>query len=128
MAVPKQPQRILVTDDVEEIVTVWKVNLEAEGYEVQGTTDSREALEWARTWPPDLITTDILKPVWDGLELIQRLKADPATQAIPVLVISAWGGESLNRPKVLAAGAAAVLAKPVDPEELVETVRNLLKR
>jgi len=122
-------KRILVSDDTEAIGVIWQSNFEAEGYEVRLSLDSRETLELASSWQPHLITTDILKPEIDGVELVRRLKADDVTKHIPVVIISATAGDPEFRhlsERAVEAGACAVIAKPVDPPALLELVREVL--
>ena len=87
--------------------------------------DGEDALAAAADWQPDLIICDTMMPGMDGAAFLQRLRADPATASFPVAILSA-----LARPRDVAAmkalGAAAVIAKPFDPERLAETVRRHL--
>lgn len=95
-----------------------RVNLESEGYEVIEARDGAEALERVQEGRPDLIVTDLMMPVMGGRELIERLRSDPETATIPIVVLSANSN--------LESGSAdAALSKPFDLDVLVETVQTL---
>ena len=80
---------ILVVEDDADILAVLISSLEGEGYAVVGAGDGRQALEWARSVPVDLILLDMMLPVMSGYDALAALKANPVTAAIPVLGISA---------------------------------------
>lgn len=84
--------------------------------------DGNAALEQARQEPPDLVILDLLLPGLDGLQLLRRLRADPRTEGVPVLVFSALLAEDPSR----AAGADAFLPKPLHRPVFLATVRRLL--
>jgi CheY-like chemotaxis protein len=111
--------RILVVDDEpDERFLVGRV-FRREGHEVAEAGDGAAALKVVLAWLPDLVVTDIMMPVMDGVEFIRRLRADAATAAIPILVAS---GDTH-----LAKAADAVLTKPYDNNRLVEIARGLLE-
>ncbi|MEL6553462.1 MAG: ATP-binding protein [Cyanobacteria bacterium J06621_11] len=113
-----QKRTILVVDDRWENCSVIFNLLEPLGFEIIETADGRQGLEQAQLAHPDLILTDLMMPVMDGFELIDRLLADDALKAIPVIASSASVFES-DQHKCLDAGAAAFLPKPVQTEELL---------
>ncbi|MCU1376164.1 MAG: response regulator receiver protein [Actinomycetia bacterium] len=80
---------VLVVDDDLVILRLLEVNFEMEGFVVWAAADGEEGLEVARTTAPDIIVSDVMMPRMNGLELVARLKADPATAAIPVILLSA---------------------------------------
>ena len=98
--------------------------LEEAGYAVEFTSDGVAALERAQRLRPDIVITEVLVPKLDGLALCRRLKGDPATQGIMVLIFSILAAGSRARE----AGADAFLTKPLAEHHLVETVRRLLAR
>src|SRR3954449_10846855 len=80
--------RVLVVDDSEAIRTLIVVNLELEGYDVRSAVDGEEALEIVARWHPDVVTLDVVMPRLGGFETLQRLRADPATSDIGVVVVT----------------------------------------
>ena len=94
------------------------------GFDVQFANDGKAALEQARSLRPDLVITEILVPHLDGLALCRRLKADPATAHISVLVFSILA----SRARAIEAGADAFLMKPLAEHRLVRTVEELLEK
>ena len=96
--------------------------LEEAGYAVEFTSDGLAALERAQRLRPDIVISEVLVPKLDGLALCRRLKEDPATRGIMVLIFSILAAGSRARE----AGADAFLTKPLAEHHLVETVRRLL--
>lgn len=117
---------VLVVDDEPSNVDLLQGYLEAEGYQVMTAYWGEEALEKAFAQQPDLVLLDVLMPGLDGFEVCRRLKADPRTQFVPVIILTA-----LQEPKDKIAGAEAgadeFLTKPFDRVELLARVRNLLQ-
>jgi DNA-binding response OmpR family regulator len=96
------------------------------GYDPHTIDNGRDALETARRDPPDLMLLDVQMPGLDGFEVAARLKSDPATAAIPIIMLSAMEGRGA-RVIGLQSGAEEYLAKPFDRVELLARVRNLLR-
>jgi CheY-like chemotaxis protein len=117
---------VLVVDDRPDMRYATVRVLEAAGFDVRETATARDALRLARLGL-DLIILDIALNDLDGFEVVRRLRADPATQAIPVVHKTAVFLEENDRRRGLAAGADEYLVEPVPPLVLVETVRRLLK-
>ncbi|MEK7437591.1 MAG: EAL domain-containing protein [Pseudomonadota bacterium] len=122
----KKPARILVVDDEERNRRLLAAMLEAEGYSASQAADGLQAIELARQSPPDLILLDIMMPGMDGYEVARALKADAATKAIPVVMVTALDDRE-SRLRGLEAGAEEFVTKPVDRNELRVRVRNLLR-
>lgn len=80
---------ILVADDDPDILNIVTVSLETQGYEVHRATNGREAVDVARACRPDLILLDMMMPVMSGYEAVAELKADPTTEPIPIVGLSA---------------------------------------
>ncbi len=100
--------------------------LKASGLEVTHASDGAEALEAIHKAPPDLVVLDIVMPRMNGYELCRRLKSDPKTQNVPVVMCS-YKGEEFDRYWGMKQGADAYIAKPFQPIELVGTVKQLLR-
>ncbi|MBU6402985.1 MAG: response regulator transcription factor [Verrucomicrobia bacterium] len=119
--------KILVVDDEPDAVELVEFNLRAAGYETTSAADGAEALRKARASTPDLILLDVMLPEIDGLEVCKLLRRDPATAAIPILMLTARAAE-LDRVLGLELGADDYVTKPFSPRELVLRVKNLLQR
>ena len=117
--------RILLVEDQEMNRDMLTRRLKKRGYEVSIAVDGAEGVERARTELPDLILMDMSLPVMDGWEATRTLKADKATQAIPVIALTAHA-MSTDREKALEAGCDAYETKPVDLPQLLGTMEKLL--
>lgn len=100
--------------------------LQGSGLEVKVASDGVEALEYIQGHPPDLIVLDIVMPRMNGYEVCRRIKSDPITQDVPVVLCSSKG-EEFDRYWGMKQGADAYIAKPFQPTELVGTVKQLLR-
>jgi diguanylate cyclase (GGDEF)-like protein len=118
---------ILVADDDEDIVRFVEVNLRLEGFEVATAPDGEAALRSAYDMLPDLMLLDVMMPKVDGFEVCQRLRSDPRTKNMSVIMLTA---KSLSADKVvgLTAGADDYMIKPFDPVELIARVKSALRR
>lgn len=101
--------------------------LEASGCEVLAATTGAEGLTLARTERPDLILMDIQLPGRDGISLTQELKADPDTREIPVVALTAYAMRG-DRERIMQAGCAGYIAKPIDTQHFAHTVAEFLNR
>ncbi|UCM90501.1 response regulator [Streptomyces marincola] len=119
---PGAVSRVLVVDDSQVIRQLIKVNLELDGFEVVTAADGAECLETVHRFRPDVITLDLVMPRLDGTRTVGRLRVDPRTAAIPLVLVSASAGDGAP------AGIDALLAKPFEPAELVGLVRMLCDR
>jgi CheY-like chemotaxis protein len=120
------PLRALVVDDSAVIRELIGVNLELEGFQVTLACDGQEAVELVTEAAPDVITLDVVMPRLGGFEAVQRLRADPRTAGIPIVIVTARAqGADLERGEVL--GVEAYLTKPFEPAELVEVVTRLAR-
>ena len=118
--------RILVVDDVEPNVRLLEAKLTLEYYEVLTAHDGLTALEIASAERPDIILLDVMMPGMDGFETCRRLKSDPATSHIPVVMVTALDHVS-DRIRGLEAGADDFLTKPVNDLQLMTRVRSLVR-
>ncbi|MGZ5985861.1 MAG: response regulator, partial [Caulobacteraceae bacterium] len=116
--------RILVVDDIEANVRLLEAKLSAEYYDVISATDGVTALAMAAADKPDIILLDVMMPGMDGFQVCRRLKEDPATRHIPVVLITALDGRS-DRIVGLEAGADEFLTKPIDDVVLFARVKSL---
>ncbi|MGI9643310.1 MAG: response regulator [Acidimicrobiia bacterium] len=120
-------ERILVVDDDPDILQFVRLNLELDGFDVDLAGGGREALERAAEAPPDLMLLDVMMPEIDGLSVLRRLRSDPGTSSIPVIVLTARSLAE-DRVKGLDLGADDYITKPFDLEELIARVRTVLRR
>ncbi len=116
--------RVLVVDDDDVIRQLISVNLELEGFEVSTAYDGQDCLDKVKDVDPVVVTLDIMMPRLDGWEAASRLRDDPDTAGIKVVLLSARAQEAdLQRGSRL--GVDAYLTKPFDPDEMIATVRRL---
>ncbi|MCB1228801.1 MAG: response regulator [Verrucomicrobiae bacterium] len=121
---PDPGTEILVIDDDEWIRTLMRRTLEGEGYQVITASDGDEGLRLAKKRFPDAITLDIVMPGLDGWEVLAKLKSDPDTESIPVIMVSVMG----DRSESLALGVEDCLVKPVDLGRLSRVMRRVTGR
>jgi two-component system cell cycle response regulator len=118
--------RILIVDDVAANLRLMEARLNAEYYQVACAQDGQGAIARAREWQPDLILLDVMMPDIDGFETCRRLKNDPRTLHIPV-VMTTMLGQTEERVRGLDAGADDFLTKPVDFTTLLARTRSLVR-
>ena len=119
------PRRVLVIEDDPSAARLIGYILEEAGYEVLTASNGVEGLKRAKEGGPDLVVLEVMLPGVDGFEVCHRLKSDPNTKAVPVLILSAKAREA-DRKVALKAGADDYLAKPADPSDLLRRVEKLL--
>jgi CheY-like chemotaxis protein len=120
------PASILVVDDDPTMRRLISIVLTQAGYRVAEAGDGLEALASVERQPPAGILLDVMMPGLDGLEVCRRLKGDPATAAIPVVLVTALGDAS-HRREGLEAGADEFMAKPVNVSDLLAVVERVLR-
>lgn len=118
---------ILVVEDDLDVARFIELNLELEGFEVYLCHDGPSALSTIASTLPDLVLTDVTMPGLDGIELVRRLRSDPATSNLPVIMLTARG-QSADKVAGLTAGADDYVVKPFDTLELIARVRSTLRR
>ncbi|HEX8471287.1 MAG TPA: response regulator [Brevundimonas sp.] len=116
---------VLIADDDPFLRELLAHKLSAAGYSVSSARHGGEALEQCRSSLPDLIVLDAMMPVTDGFEVLRRLKSDPLTAAVPVIMLTAMKREE-DVVGALKLGAADYLVKPFIPDELVARIGRLL--
>lgn len=117
---------VLVVDDDPVIVNLLQVNFEIEGYDVLAATGGEAGLAQARLGHPDVIVLDVMMPGIDGLEVARRLRDDPETNTIPIILLSAKAQHA-----DIQAGLAVAdeyITKPFEPLELLERVATVIAR
>lgn len=120
-------QKILVVDDDVDTLKLVGTTLEKQGFLIIAAKDGIEALEKVAQHSPDLILLDIMMPKMDGYEVTRRLRGDPATSGIPIILFTAKAQVD-DKVAGLEVGADDYLTKPTHPAELVARVRSILKR
>jgi DNA-binding response OmpR family regulator len=119
--------RILIVDDEPEAVELVEFNLKQAGFDVTCAGDGAEALTKARAELPNLVVLDLMLPEIDGLEICRMLRRDPATAALPIIMLTAKAAE-IDRIIGLEVGADDYVTKPFSPRELVLRVKKMLSR
>lgn len=120
-------ERILVVEDEEDIRELVEYNLLRQGYAVEGVGTGEAALASARRELPDLMLLDLMLPGMDGLEVCRRVKSDPKTQGVPIVMVTAKG-EEIDQVTGLEVGADDYLTKPFSPKVLIARIRAVLRR
>ena len=120
-------KRLLAVEDDARLLNAITVCLEQEGYDVMTARNGSEAFVRIAETIPDLIVSDVMMPRGDGFSLVKNLRANPRTDLIPVVFLTAKDGRN-NRLSSLRAGVDAYLTKPFEPEELIATISNILER
>lgn len=124
---PMAAPTVLVVEDDPTILQLLEVNFEMEGFTVLRAEDGALGLERARTGSPDVIVSDVMMPNMSGLEMVDELKASPATASIPVILLSAKAqGDDIRQG--IDAGADDYMTKPFEPLDLIDRVNALLAR
>ena len=120
-------ESVLVADDDPDILTVVKINLELDGFEVETAEDGEDALQKASSSPPQVIVLDVMMPRMDGLTALHRLRSQAATANIPIILLTARGLPE-DRVRGLELGADDYITKPFEITELAARVRAVLRR
>ena|SRR5437868_4609967 len=118
--------RILAVDDSPSMRDMVRIALTDAGYEVTQATDGQEALDIARQAPFDLVLSDVNMPRMNGIELIRALRSEGAYKHTPILMLTTESSVDRKR-EGKDAGATGWIVKPFDPEQLVATMRRVLR-
>lgn len=127
MTIEMTKEIILVVDDEEDILELVRFNLSREGFTILCAATGEAAWDLLKTQRIDLLVLDLMLPGMDGLELARRLKGEPRTQAVPIVMLSAKGEES-DIVAGLELGADDYVTKPFSPRVLTARVRAVLRR
>jgi diguanylate cyclase (GGDEF)-like protein len=123
----ERPARILIADDLPDLLQALKETLEREGFVVSAVPDGQAALEAIRADPPDIAVLDFKMPRMDGFAVCRALREDPLLENLPVVILSASGSRE-SKVEGLDLGADDFITKPVDIRELLARIRMILKR
>jgi two-component system alkaline phosphatase synthesis response regulator PhoP len=118
--------RVLIADDNPQGVELLEAYLSETGYEIQTALDGEETLRKLTDWPPDLILLDVMMPKISGFEVCKRLRANPQTKHIPVLMITALDQPS-DVDRAVEVGTNDFLTKPINKTELLLRIRSALE-
>jgi CheY-like chemotaxis protein len=119
--------RILVVDDDPDLRLLARKALEKDGHSIREAANGQHGLQKIAEWNPQLLVLDLVMPEMDGLEVLRRLRANPATVKLPVLVLTAHGDEATTRAG-FDVGATDYLTKPFSMPQLAARVRACLAR
>lgn len=120
-------ESLLVADDDPFIARLLEIELRAAGYDVRVASDGNQALELAQERSPDLVLADVMMPNMDGFELTRRLRQDPRTATVSIIMLTARG-LSADKLEGFAIGADDYIVKPFDTPELLARIRGVLRR
>ena len=120
------PQRVLMCDDEIHILRAAEFKLKKAGYDVHIAGDGQEAWEAIQLQKPDIVITDCQMPRLDGFGLVTRLRENPETANLPVLMLTAKGYEVSHEELAEKWQIMAVIAKPFSPRELLQKVNSIL--
>jgi two-component system, OmpR family, alkaline phosphatase synthesis response regulator PhoP len=123
---PPRPPRVLIADDNPQGAELLEAYLGDSGYELRTAADGEETLRAVAAWQPDLILLDIMMPRLSGFEVCKRLRANPATRDVAVLMITALDQVS-DVERAVEAGTDDFLSKPIEKTVLLLRVRSLLR-
>ena len=119
--------KVLVVDDEDNIIELIRLGLRYEGFQVEVASDGEQGIALAQRIDPDLVILDVMMPGIDGLEVCRRLRSNPTTRNVPVLMLTAKD-EVGDRILGLQTGADDYLTKPFDFYELLERIKAILRR
>ena len=125
-AIERGPARILIADDLPDLLQALKETLEREGFIVTAVDNGTSALEVIHADPPDIAVLDLKMPRMSGFEVCAALRADPLLENLPVIILSASGTQD-SKVAGLDLGADDFITKPVDVRELLARIRMILK-
>lgn len=123
----KDQTRILIVEDEPPLIEMLRYNLESEGFKALVANSGDEGLLQVKEEEPDLILLDWMLPEMSGIDVCRRLRENPATRAIPIIMLTARGEEG-DKILGLDSGADDYMVKPFSPKELIARVRALLRR
>ena len=118
--------KILITEDDPLMSRLYQKIFTFEGHEVETAADGEEGLEKVRTYNPDIILLDVMMPKINGLQMLEKLKLDPATKSIPVIMLTNLSGQQ-DAETALSKGAVKYIIKSEhEPKEIADMVKEVL--
>jgi CheY-like chemotaxis protein len=120
------PRTILIVDDFDDTRLLLRTWLQRKGYQVVEAENGNQAIAEAESRQPDLIIMDVEMPELDGLSATRKIRELPNSEAVPIVVVSAYGADQF-RAEALAAGCNEYVSTPFEPEELEKLIKSLLK-
>jgi two-component system alkaline phosphatase synthesis response regulator PhoP len=120
-------QTILVVDDEEDLLDLIEYNLEKEGFDVLKAEDGEEGMQMAREHSPNLVLLDIMMPKMDGMEVVERMRADKNLTHIPIIFLTARGDEKMEV-EGLDKGGDDYITKPISTKKLISRIKAVLRR
>lgn len=121
----ERPPRILIAEDTPQAAELLDLYLSEAGYETRIAPDGEQAMQQIRAWMPDLVLLDVMMPRLSGFEVCKRLRADPATREVGVIMVTALDQPS-DIERAVEAGTEDFLSKPINKQELFKRVRAML--
>lgn len=118
-------KRILIVEDNEKNMKLFRVLLNSQGYEVLEAENGKEGIKKAKDNIPNLIIMDIQMPEMDGIEAMKRIKHEPSIMNIPVIAITSYAMND-DRERILKEGFDSYISKPINTKEVLEIIRNFL--
>lgn len=120
-------KKILIVEDEESLLKLESILLTSKGFEVKGVTNGRAALEEIQKSHPDLVLLDIMLPEMDGFEVCKKIKEDPQTREIPVIMLTAKKTrEDMEKGKEV--GADCYITKPFKSAMVIETIQRYISK
>ncbi len=119
--------KVLLVDDERDIIEVTKTRLKSKGFDVVCAYDGLNAIDKAKESKPDIVLLDLFMPVMHGYEVCKKLKENPDTKNIPIILFSAGLCKSSCPKEAKDAGAVDFIAKPFDDEELIDKIKFYTK-
>jgi DNA-binding response OmpR family regulator len=120
------PKKVLLCDDEIHILRAAELKVSRSGYDVRIARDGQEAWEMIERDRPDVLVTDVQMPRVDGFELSRRIRSNPATKDLPILMLTAKGFELEQQEMMEKWGIVDILAKPFSPRELVRLIDQVV--
>jgi CheY-like chemotaxis protein len=117
---------VLIADDNRELRETLASVLAGDGYQTKTAGDGAEAASLAAAIDPDVVVMDLVMPVMDGLEATRRIRADARTALLPVIALTALETAAMRR-RAYAAGCTAFVVKPVEPEDLIAVIEEVIE-
>jgi len=124
---PAAQPLVLIVDDDERLREVIRVNLELDGYAVREAGTAEDGLAALDEQPPDLVLLDVMMPDVDGFEMLRRMQERHGVGSVPVIMFSGKVDED-TASKAAREGAKAFIGKPFDPQQLIDSTKQLLRR